>query len=122
VIRTAALLLLLTLTGTPVAALACVGRCGAPAVTGSQSPCHDDEMAGEGLSLSASHGCSKVLLHTPFVIKPTQHSPDWPAGDATTQPARSWAADVGHGQLGHLRPRPADSPPIKHSSYVILRI
>lgn len=122
-IRTATLLVVVTLTGTPVATLACVVLCGQPAMAASESACHNYQVAApEGLSLSASHHCDMTLLDTPPAVKSAQRSFGEPMRHASTLSALSDILAPGRGGLGHLKPRPADAPLVVHCSYVILRI
>lgn len=74
--RLAAVLLLLSLTGTPIAATACIGMCvPAPEAHASREACHDTPAAVEGFTLSGSHSCDTPLLDTPFLASPVKRAP-----------------------------------------------
>jgi hypothetical protein len=74
--RLAAVFLLLSLTGTPIAAAACIGVCGrAPEAQASRAACHDTPAAVEGFALSGSHSCDAPLLDTPFLASPVTRAP-----------------------------------------------
>jgi hypothetical protein len=123
VIRAAALLLVLTLTGTPIAALACVGLCGQPPTRGSQAACHDDYAASvEDLNLSAWHRCDRTLLDAPVVVTKTQRLLQAPTRLATMLPALLSVHTPAGVVSGQVTPAYDDLPLGAHSSHAILRI
>jgi hypothetical protein len=115
-----ALLVMLTLTGTPVAALVCLGLCGQPP---SQVTCQEKPTTGPGgPSLSGRHTCDTVLPDTTFVIDVGRRVLDAPVRHAATaQPLLSIPA-LGRGWVERVLVYPAASPPAAGALHVILRI
>lgn len=121
--RATALLLLITLTGTPVASVVCIALCGQAAIAASESACHrEQEAAAEGSRLSEPDCCDMTLLDTPSVVKPAQRWLHAPVRHASTLPALSNPLGLGRGGLRQITPRPANSPPLARALYVALRI
>lgn len=106
--RATALLIVLALTGTPVAALACAGLC-RPAADDSAAACHDQETGTTDLALSPSHTC-ETPSDALFVVPRATRAHDelaQPAAMLLTiadRPRPAWIAAHRHGWRGPAPP------------------
>jgi hypothetical protein len=118
----AALLVVLTLAGTPVAALACVALCGQAPQVSSQAICHEEPAPGSGgSSLSGHHTCDTVPPNVTFVPNLGSRVLDAPLRHAAAvQPVLGIPA-LGRGWVEPVR-RPETPLPVGNASHVILRI
>jgi hypothetical protein len=119
--RLAAVFLLLSLTGTPLAAAACIGMCGrAPEAQASREACHDTPAAVEGVTLSGWHSCDSPLFDTPFLASPVKRAPsDTVQHEAPFDRVADTLPAIG---AGRVRPGSHPLAPPSQPLSVVLRI
>lgn len=113
----AAFVILVTMAGTPVTVLACIGWCAPDAIPASAACHHNMEAAAAACIKDADDSCARLLATAPFVREELQLTAH--AGAPASAPQASFVIAPGEAQLASVRDIVSAAPHRSISSLVL---